>query len=70
MKFLAKRECDRCLGPLLVRTMSKFNTDALCMPCKDKEKLHPLYEQACAEELAAVRSGNMNFPGIGRPSDL
>jgi len=45
--------------------MSRFNTDLICPDCEDEERRHPDYEKAAAAELAAVRAGNYNFPGIG-----
>jgi len=50
--------------------MSRFNTDIICVPCEDKEKAHPLYEKAWEAELAAVKAGDYNYPGIGKPEDL
>ena len=66
-EFLAKKKCDRCGGDLKVRIMSRFNTDCLCMKCAEEERQHPDYQKAADAELAAVRRGNMNFPGIGWP---
>jgi len=40
------------------------------MECEDKEKAHPLYQKAVEAESAAVRQGNYNFEGIGKPADL
>jgi hypothetical protein len=69
--FFTQKTCDRCGGDLNgVRTMSKFNTDRLCMPCKEKETKHPAYKAADEAEWAAVRSGNCNFMGVGCPPDL
>jgi len=63
--------CDRCGLPHNGRTiMSKFNTDTICMPCKDKEKAHPDYKKASDAEIEQVRQGNYNFTGIGLPKDL
>ena len=62
--------CDRCHGHAVARIMSKFNTEMICMECKKKEKEHPSYKAADAAEIASVRSGNMNFPGVGKPADL
>jgi hypothetical protein len=45
--------------------MSKFNRDIICTPCKDDECEAPGYAAADAAEVAAVRSGNYNFSGIG-----
>jgi hypothetical protein len=63
-------KCDRCHQPTSVTTMSKFNTDTICMPCKERERAHPRYKEADDTECAAVRAGNYNFPGIGKPADL
>lgn len=68
--FYNKKKCDRCGGPLTIRIMSRFNTDTICPDCEVKEKAHPLYEKAKAVELDAVKNGNYNFPGIGKPADL
>jgi hypothetical protein len=51
-------------------TMSRFNTDMVCEDCESREKAHPKYAEAKAAELAAVRRGEHNFPGIGLPPDL
>jgi len=50
--------------------MSMFNQEDICLPCKDTERAHPEYKAAQDAELAAVKSGDMNFPGIGLPEDL
>jgi hypothetical protein len=50
--------------------MSTFNTQILCLDCKRKERQHPAYPKAAEAENEAVRRGDMNFPGIGLPSDL
>jgi hypothetical protein len=50
--------------------MSRFNTEHICRICEKKEREHPEYEAAAAAELRAVKSGDYNFPGIGKPSDL
>lgn len=66
-----KNACDRCGNQNPTTTiMSKFNTDILCPSCKEKETKHPMYKQACDAEIAEVRKGNYNFPGIGKPDDL
>jgi hypothetical protein len=57
--------CDRCNGPLELSIMSKFNRDIICTPCKDDECEAPGYAAADAAEVAAVRAGDYNFPGIG-----
>jgi hypothetical protein len=50
--------------------MSKFNNDIICMACKTKERAHPDYQKASDAEIRAVRQGDYNFPGIGKPADL
>lgn len=35
--FFTKYLCDRCNGPMPIRTMSWFNNDTICMHCKNKE---------------------------------
>lgn len=65
------KTCDRCGVELTgVHRMSFFNTDMCCLDCLEKEKQHPDYQRAKAEELAAVQRGDYNFPGIGKPEDL
>ena len=69
-EFFTKKRCDRC-GESLAggRTMSRFNTEVLCMECAERECQHPDYRKAADAELAAVRRGDMNFPGIGYPGN-
>ena len=47
-----------------VRQMSRFNTDVLCQKCIEEERNHPGYGKAVDAELAAVRAGERDFPGI------
>lgn len=63
-------KCDRCHKETLATIMSKFNTEIICMDCKDKERAHPAYAAADEAEVKSVRSGNYNFPGVGKPDDL
>lgn len=64
------KHCDRCGARMRVSIMSKFNTDIICLDCQEKERSHPDYERACRIEREAVRDGDYNFPGIGKPADL
>lgn len=63
-------KCDRCGATDQPTTMSIFNTDPICMKCKEKERNHPKYEEARDAERMAVHAGDYNFPGIGKPDDL
>lgn len=62
--------CQRCHKETGITTMSIFNTQMICMDCEQKERAHPRFEEAMDAEMEALRSGNFNFPGIGKPSDL
>jgi len=62
--------CDRCYQPAQISTMSRFNTDTICVPCEKLEKAHPNYLEAQEAELTACKRGDYNYPGIGKPSDL
>ena len=58
-KWFNKKKCDRCGGSLDGgRTMSRFNTDCLCMRCAEAEKSHPRYREAFETEMADIRNGN------------
>lgn len=41
-----------------------YNTDCICMECKDAEMKREDYTEAVAAEIAAVRLGDYNFSGI------
>ena len=62
--------CDRCGSDARIFTMSRFNIETICLPCEKKEKAHPAYTVAARVELAAVKAGDYNYPGIGKPVDL
>lgn len=58
--------CDRCgKTPLGTYTTSMFDTDTICMECKEDEKRLPSYAGACRDEALACKDGNYNYPGIG-----
>lgn len=62
------RKCDRCGAPFVagtVHTMSRFNEDEICLLCQDDETQAPGYKAAYDAELAAVKAGDRNFPGVG-----
>lgn len=62
--------CDRCGDETLVTTMSYFNTEVICMNCDKRERRHPGFKTAREAEEKAVRAGDYNFPGVGKPDDL
>lgn len=62
---MRRDNCDRCGEPTGgVTTMSMFNQDVICRPCKEKEKKDPDYELARQAEEEAVRRGDTNYPGL------
>ena len=64
-KFYTQTFCDRCGGSLKGgRTMSRFNTDCICMECSRKEMDDPEYKAAVEAEIAEIKRGNYNFRGI------
>lgn len=64
--FFRKTRCDRCGESLDTgRTMSMFNTQCICMKCKEAERKRPDYGTALKADLDAIRRGDRNFPGIG-----
>ncbi len=64
------RSCERCGAPCVPLIMSRFNTEMICGSCETRERAHPAYAAAARAELEAVRRGERNFPGIGKPEDL
>mgnify|MGYP003659579498 FL=1 len=59
--------CHRCRKETNIHTMSMFNTDEICMACKDTEKKHPDYDKARDADHEQVLKGHYNFKGIGWP---
>lgn len=60
------KNCQRCGSPLNgVSIMSMFNTQIICMGCKDKERQDPNYKKAVQADIDEIRKGNFNFEGIG-----
>lgn len=65
-KFFTRKTCERCHKYFDgARIMSMFNTQVICMWCKDVEELHPDYEKARKAERDEYRKGNAHFEGIG-----
>lgn len=66
--FFNKKFCDRCHKSLSNGfSMSRFNTDTLCMECIAEERQHPDYPKAVDAELEQIKNGNRNYEGIGYP---
>lgn len=64
--FFKAKFCERCGAPLTNgRIMSMYNTQVICMECKEAETHMDDYVKAHEEEMKAVRNGNLNFEGIG-----
>lgn len=64
--FFTVKRCQRC-GKSLDggRTMSMFNTQVICMECKEQEQRRQDYREAVEAERQAVLAGDRNFRGIG-----
>ena len=64
--FYTQKYCDRCGGSLVNgRIMSTYNTECICMDCKEAERKRSDYEWARDTELKEVIKGNYNFRGVG-----
>lgn len=64
--FFTKEICDRCGKPFNgARIMSMFNTDVICMACKEAEKKKSDYQEAVEADIAHIKAGDYNFGGIG-----
>ncbi len=64
-KFFSQKNCDRCGGNLKSgRIMSMYNTDCLCMECKEKETKQSDYAEAVKADHEEIRRGNYNYKGI------
>ena len=58
--------CPRCGADLSAgSTTSMFNTEHICLDCKEDEAHCPNYDRARQVESAAVEHGEYNFSGIG-----
>ena len=64
------QNCNRCNTQTNITTMSMFNTQMICIPCKDTEKQHTKYKEAEQADIEAIKNKNYNFEGIGLPDDL
>lgn len=57
--------CARCKKVANPHIMSMFNTDLICMDCKEKERQRPDYRDAVKADIEEIKKGNYNFQGIG-----
>ena len=48
--FFKNNTCERC-GASGTFTMSRFNTERICLSCAEKEKKHPRYQEAVDAEM-------------------
>lgn len=64
--FFGRKTCERCRASLEDgRTLSMFNSETICLWCKEVEELHPDYEKARIEDKKAYNKGLKFFVGIG-----
>lgn len=64
-RFFTQKYCDRCGGSLESgRIMSMFNTDCICLSCKEKEMTRTDYKHAVKAEQEEIKKGNYNYKGI------
>jgi len=64
------KNCERCGRETGVLIMSMFDTSNICLNCKKREEKHPNYKKAVEADRNAIKRGNYNFRGIGKPKDL
>ena len=58
--------CENCGKEDVATTMSMFDTKMICMDCDENERKDPRYKEAVDADVKAIKSGDYNFPGIGR----
>jgi len=59
-----KSTCDRCGENTNGTTiMSVFNTDIICMKCKEEERNDPDYKKASDAEIESVKNGVKDYKG-------
>jgi hypothetical protein len=63
-------KCQRCGAESFGHILSMFNTQEICLDCKQREMAHPDYQKAVMAEALATKSGWLDYPGIGKPDDL
>lgn len=60
-------KCQRCGRETHSFTGSWFSTELICLGCSEIEEASDSIGIAKEAEEAAVRRGDLNFPGIGWP---
>lgn len=64
-KFFTQTHCDRCGDSLKGgRIMSMYNTECLCLSCKEKETKRADYSEAVEAEHKEIKKDNYNYKGI------
>ena len=63
--FFTQTTCDCCGGSLKSgRILSMYNSDCLCLPCKEKETKRSDYQEAVKADHEQIKKGNYNYKGI------
>lgn len=57
--------CARCRKRCGATMMSQYNTQIVCMSCKDAEEIREDYKFAVEAENEAMKRKDFNFKGIG-----
>jgi hypothetical protein len=57
--------CQRCGKEAFATIMSMFNTQMICIPCKELEEKRSDYKDAQQADIDAIKQGNFNFKGKG-----
>ena len=66
-KFFSQKACDRCGSGLDGgRTMSRLNTECICIKCSEKEREDKDYKKAVKADQEQIKKGNYNYKGIGK----
>jgi hypothetical protein len=64
-RFFNQKNCDRCGGSLEKgRIMSMYNSDCLCLNCKEAETKRSDYQEAVEADHDEISKGNFNYKGI------
>ena len=58
--------CQQCFVETSAYIMSMYSTRLICLTCKEEEERRDDYGEAVDADIAAIKSGNFNFKGIGK----